>query len=145
MSSEVSKSLTNLRAARSAATPASSSRPLTAPEFHQLGKVLPATEWFANVDNPNTRRAYRNDLQEFMTFVGISIPDELRLVTRPHVLAWRQDLERLALTGSTVRRKLAAPAPRRDQRARAREHRDHQLYDRRKSRPEDSPTFKVAY
>ena len=37
-------------------TPASP-RALTAPEFHQLAQVPPAAEWFANIDNPNTRRA----------------------------------------------------------------------------------------
>ena len=88
-------------------TPAPS-RTLTAPEFHQLGKVPPATEWFANIDNLNTRRAYRSDLEEFMTFVGIASPEELRLVTRAHVLAWRKDLEGRELTGGTIRRKLAA-------------------------------------
>jgi integrase/recombinase XerD len=81
---------------------------LTAPEFHQLTQVPPATEWFANIDNPNTRRAYRNDLMEFMTFIGISSPEELRLVTRAHVLVWRKDLEHRELTGGTIRRKLAA-------------------------------------
>lgn len=84
------------------------SRMLTAPEFQQLAKVPAATEWFANIDNPNTRRAYRNDLEEFMTFVGIAAPEELRLVTRAHVLAWRKDLERRELSGGTIRRKLAA-------------------------------------
>ena len=88
-------------------TPASS-RTLTAPEFHQLAQVPPAAEWFANIDNPNTRRAYRNDLQEFMGFVGIAAPEEFRLVSRAHVLAWRHDLERRELAGSTQRRKLAA-------------------------------------
>jgi len=83
-------------------------RPLTAPEFHQLAQVPPATEWFANIDNPNTRRAYRNDLEEFMTFVGISSPEELRVVTRAHILAWRKDLEHRELAGGTIRRKLAA-------------------------------------
>ncbi|MGD0505684.1 MAG: tyrosine-type recombinase/integrase [Steroidobacteraceae bacterium] len=85
-----------------------SSRALTAPEFHSLGEVPPATEWFANIDNAHTRRAYRNDLTEFMTFIGIAAPTELRLVTRAHILAWRKDLERRELAGSTVRRKLAA-------------------------------------
>ena len=90
-------------------TPAAAPRrPLTAPEFHQLAHMPPATEWFANLDNSNTRRAYRNDLNEFMTFVGIAAPEELRLVTRAHVLAWRKDLERRELTGGTIRRKLAA-------------------------------------
>src|SRR5487761_191617 len=88
-------------------TPAPS-RTLTAPEFHQLAHVPPATEWFANLDNPNTRRAYRNDLGEFLAFVGITSPEELRLVTRAHVLAWRKDLERRKLSGGTIRRKLAA-------------------------------------
>jgi site-specific recombinase XerD len=83
-------------------------RTLTAPEFHQLAQVPPAAEWFANLDNANTRRAYRNDLKEFMTFIGIAAPVQLRLVTRAHVLAWRKDLERRELAGSTVRRKLAA-------------------------------------
>jgi integrase/recombinase XerD len=89
-------------------TLAASSRALTAPEFHSLAQVPPATEWFANIDNSNTRRAYRNDLKEFMGFVGISAPEELRQVMRAHVLAWRKDLERRKLAGSTVRRKLAA-------------------------------------
>lgn len=83
-------------------------RKLTAPEFRQLAAVPPEAEWFANIDNPNTKRAYRNDLGEFMTFIGISAPDELRLVTRAHVLAWRKDLERRELAGSSIRRKLAA-------------------------------------
>jgi hypothetical protein len=46
-------------------------RTLTAPEFHTLAKMPAEAEWFANLDNPNTRRAYRQDLQEFMGFVGI--------------------------------------------------------------------------
>lgn len=88
--------------------PVPAARALTAPEFHQLAQVPPATEWFANIDNPNTRRAYRNDLKEFMAFVGIAAAEELRLVTRAHILAWRKDLERRELEGSTTRRKLAA-------------------------------------
>ena len=90
--SSVPKLPATLPARRSA--PATSSRALTAPEFHELAQVPPSAEWFANIDNPNTRRAYRNDLKEFMTFIGIAAPAELRLVTRAHVLAWRKDLER---------------------------------------------------
>ena len=84
------------------------SRPLAAPESHPLAQVPPATAWFAHIGNPNTRRAYRNDLAEFMHFVGISSSEDLRLLTRAHVLAWRKDLEHRKLTGSTIRRKLAA-------------------------------------
>jgi integrase/recombinase XerD len=49
-------------------------RALTSTEFSQLANVPPETEWFANIDNPHTRRAYRNDLKEFMTFTGIRTP-----------------------------------------------------------------------
>lgn len=101
----VSKAAALVPAQRTTPAP---SRTLTAPEFHQLSQVPPATEWFANIDNPNTRRAYRNDLGEFMAFIGIASPEELRFVTRAHVLAWHKDLERRQLTGGTIRRKLAA-------------------------------------
>jgi integrase/recombinase XerD len=77
-------------------------------EFHQLGQVPPALEWFANIDNPSTRRAYQSDLQGFMGFVGVQQPDELRQVTRAHVIAWRTSLEAQGLAGATIRRKLAA-------------------------------------
>jgi site-specific recombinase XerD len=81
---------------------------LTAAQFQQLADVPPVLTWFANIDNPQTRRAYQNDLQEFMVFAGIERPDQFRIVTRAHLLAWRRDLERRALSGATIRRKLAA-------------------------------------
>lgn len=81
---------------------------LSAAQFHQLADVPPAMTWFANIDNPQTRRAYQNDLQEFMAFTGIVQPEEFRVITRAHVLAWRKDLEGRTLSGATIRRKLAA-------------------------------------
>jgi integrase/recombinase XerD len=72
-------------------------RALTSAEFSQLADVPPETEWFANIDNAHTRRAYRNDLKEFMTFAGIRSLTELRLITRAHVIAWRKDLARRKL------------------------------------------------
>ncbi|KGU95186.1 hypothetical protein X888_3000 [Burkholderia pseudomallei MSHR4377] len=84
------------------------SRQLTGAEFQQLGNVPPEAEWFANLDNPRTRRAYQIDLRDFMTFTGIVQADEFRTVTRAHVLAWRKRLEARQLSGATIRRKLAA-------------------------------------
>lgn len=81
---------------------------LTAAQFQQLADVPAAMTWFANIDNPQTRRAYQNDLQEFMAFSGIDNPEQFRVVTRAHLLAWRRDLESRALSGATIRRKLAA-------------------------------------
>lgn len=83
-------------------------RALTAAQFHQLADVPAEAEWFANIDNAQTRRAYRGDLAEFMAFVGIERPEEFRIVTRSHVIAWRKALEERALSGATIRRKLAA-------------------------------------
>ena len=84
------------------------SRALTAAEFLKLSNVPPEAEWFANLDNPRTRRAYQTDIRDFMNFVGIVLPDEFRTVTRAHVLAWRKTLETRQLSGATIRRKLAA-------------------------------------
>ncbi|MFC3468333.1 tyrosine-type recombinase/integrase [Massilia oculi] len=84
------------------------SRGLSVHDFHQLAEVPPALTWFANIDNPQTRRAYQNDVQEFMAFTGLENPEHFRDVSRAHVLAWRRDLERRALSGASIRRKLAA-------------------------------------
>lgn len=68
-------------------------RTLTAREFHELADVPPEMEWFANIDNPRTKRAYRIDLEDFMAFTGIIQPEEFRQVSRAHVIAWRKKLE----------------------------------------------------
>jgi integrase/recombinase XerD len=83
-------------------------RLLTAAAFHRLSEVPPEVEWFANITNPNTRRAYENAIRDFMRFTSIAKADEFRIVTRAHVIAWRDDLGARALGGSTVRHRLAA-------------------------------------
>ena len=91
------------------ATPAvAPTRALTAAEFRGLAEVPPALEWFANITNPRTRRAYQQDVRDFTRFVGITRPEEFRTVTRAHLIAWRKDLEARALAPSSIRRKLAA-------------------------------------
>jgi site-specific recombinase XerD len=87
-----------------------SQRLLTQAEFHGLAEVPAEVEWFANIDNPQTRRAYQNDLADFMHFVGIRQAEEFRIVTRSHVIAWRKTLEERQLASSTIRRKLSALA-----------------------------------
>lgn len=51
---------------------------LTSAQYQQLSEMPPAIEWFANIDNPQTRRAYENDLRGFMKFVGIDRPEDSR-------------------------------------------------------------------
>ena len=85
-----------------------SDRRLTAGRFQGLAEVPPELEWFANLGNQSTRRAYQNALQDFMRFTGIAAPAEFRSVTRAHVIAWRDELVQRALSGMTVRHRLAA-------------------------------------
>jgi site-specific recombinase XerD len=85
-------------------------RLLSAAEFRQLADVPAEVEWFRNLDNPHTERAYRNAIRDFMQFTGIRRPEELRLVTRAHVIAWRDELVRRHLDKATIRHRLSALA-----------------------------------
>ena len=88
--------------------PPSSSGLLSDPRFAALAAVPAEVEWFANIDNPRTRRAYQSDLQDFTAFVGMGQPEQFRQVRRAHVIAWRKHLEGRSLAPATIRRKLAA-------------------------------------
>jgi integrase/recombinase XerD len=83
-------------------------RLLTAADFLRLADVPPEVEWFANLANPNTRRAYENAVKDFMRFTGIVKPEEFRTVTRAHAIAWRDDLGSRIMNGTTVRHRLSA-------------------------------------
>ena len=53
-------------------------RLLTAEEFHRLKAVPAEAQWFANISNAQTRRAFQNDVRRLMNFVGIERPEEFR-------------------------------------------------------------------
>src|SRR5271154_6754706 len=81
--------------------PARVSRMLTAAEFQKLADVPPEVEWFRNLTNPSTRRAYETAVKDFMRFTGIGRPQEFRIVTRAHIIAWRDQIRhRLASLAS---------------------------------------------
>ena len=61
-----------------------------------------------NLRNRNTRTNYERDITQFLAFAGIGSAEQLREVTRPHVLAWRDYLQGRGLANDTIRRKLAA-------------------------------------
>ncbi len=103
-----SYSLKTLSPAGEVAAIQSDGRLLTRAEFFGLAALPPESEWFAGIDNPHTQRAYRSDIADFMAFTGIAVPEEFRIVTRGHVLAWRKSLEDRELAGTTIRRKMAA-------------------------------------
>ncbi len=81
---------------------------LKAARFQALVDISSELEWFANIDNKSTRRAYENALQDFMRFTGIRAPAEFRIVVRSQVIAWRDDLVARGLSGMTIRHRLAA-------------------------------------
>src|ERR1700690_3184045 len=82
-------------------------RLLTAAEFQRLADVPPEVEWFKNIRNPNTKRAYENAIKDFVLFAGIKRTEEFRLVTPAHVIAWRDELGERVLNGTTIRHRLA--------------------------------------
>jgi site-specific recombinase XerD len=88
--------------------PASKTRLLTAAEFQRLADVPPEVEWFKNIRNPNTKRAYQYAIKDFMVFTGIKRPEEFRIVTPAHVIAWRDGLGEKVLNGTTIRHRLSA-------------------------------------
>jgi integrase/recombinase XerD len=85
-----------------------SKRSLTPAQFSELAAIPAEQEWLENIDNKKTKRAYRNDVAEFIHFAGLKSFAALRAVTRMHVIAWRKDLEFRGLEPSSRRRKLSA-------------------------------------
>jgi hypothetical protein len=83
-------------------------RLMTIAEFHRLADVPLEVEWFANLSNPSTRRTYENAVRDFVLYTGIARPEEFRTVARAHIIAWREDLMRRGLGGSTIRHRLAS-------------------------------------
>jgi site-specific recombinase XerD len=81
---------------------------LTPTEFNALSDVPPEIEWLANIANAKTRRFYKTDVAEFVTFAGLKDSAALRTVARSHVIAWRKDMEGRNLSHATIRRKLSA-------------------------------------
>jgi hypothetical protein len=57
-------------------------------EFQGLGEMPPELEWFANLDNARTRRAYPNDVKEFRGLRRHPAPRRNAPgVTRAHLIA----------------------------------------------------------
>src|ERR1700758_4417079 len=81
---------------------------LTPAQFEQLADVAPEEEWLANITNLKTRRAYKEDVREFIAFTALQDYMRLRSVGRSHIISWRKDMERRGLAPATIRRKLSA-------------------------------------
>ncbi len=89
-------------------TSTSSQLELQRQAFEALRDVPPEIEWFGNIRNHHTKRAYIKDVRQFAGFVGMSELEDFRGVTRAHVISYRDYLERQSLSAATIRRKLSA-------------------------------------
>src|SRR6516165_10698984 len=81
---------------------------LTRAQFEQLADLPLEEEWLANITNLKTRRAYKEDVREFVAFTALQDFMGLRSAARSHIIAWRKDMERRGLAPATIRRKLSA-------------------------------------
>ena len=84
---------------------------LTPAQFEQLAEVPPEGEWLANITNLKTRRAYKEDVREFIAFTALQDYMRLRSVGWSHIIAWRKDMERRGLGPATVLIRLRAILP----------------------------------
>ena len=79
-----------------------------------LSKVPAEEVWLESLESERTRRAYRNDVRDFIETLSIGSSDELYAVPPAAVIAWRRQLEKKKDDGgrelkkSTVLRKLSA-------------------------------------
>ena len=92
----------------------------TAPTIQREGTPLPSLVtrlaaipeediWLAKQKSARTRRAYRLDVQHFMTALGITSTDELRQIDHRAVIAWERAMrETEHAAPSTIRRRLSA-------------------------------------
>ena len=101
-------------------------RQLTEQQFRSLAEMPAEVEWLFNIStNGNTRSGYERDIRDFLNFAHIQKPEDLRLITRAHVIAWRTDIEQRQIRDgvdsdglpmfrspapATIRRKLSALA-----------------------------------
>ena len=60
----------------------------------ELLAALPAEDvWLEGLESARTRRAYKNDVADFVASLGVRSSDELYAVTPAAVIAWRRRLE----------------------------------------------------
>ena len=75
-----------------------------------LEELSPEDFWLADRSSPRTRRAYREDVKDFVATLAIRCPEELRQIDYRAVIAWKVSLEKRDEAPATIRRRLSALA-----------------------------------
>jgi site-specific recombinase XerD len=89
--------------------PLTQASPRLLANLDQLAAIPEEEVWLASQKSARTRRAYRLDVAHFMRTLGITTPEELRLIDHRAVIAWERIMrEQEQAAPSTVRRRLAA-------------------------------------
>ncbi len=74
----------------------------------QMTKAVMA--WLLRTVSPHTKKAYRQDLEQFLTHAGIAADawEQLAQIRPEYVTAWRKQFASAGMPNSTIRRKLTA-------------------------------------
>ncbi len=89
--------------------PASPRRPGQLTSLADLAAIPEEEVWLASQKSARTRRAYQLDVAHFMRTLGITTPEQLRLIDHRAVIAWERIMrEQERAASSTVRRRLSA-------------------------------------
>jgi len=73
-----------------------------------LAAVPEERVWLEKQKSERTRAAYRRDVADFITTVGIKGPEDFRRVELAAVLAWERSMESAGYKPKTIRRRLSA-------------------------------------
>ena len=89
--------------------PATPTRPGQLASLADLAAIPEEEVWLASQKSARTRRAYKQDVAHFMRTLGITSPEQLRLIDHRAVIAWERIMrEQEGAASSTIRRRLAA-------------------------------------
>ena len=88
---------------------AATTRPGQLASLAGLAAIPEEEVWLASQKSARTRRAYKQDVAHFMRTLGITSPEQLRLIDHRAVIAWERIMrEQEGAASSTIRRRLAA-------------------------------------
>lgn len=92
----------------SATVPAQSAERTSQLSIHRLTAIPEEEIWLAGQLSPHTRRAYKQDVANFIATMNITVSDELRHVGRAAVIAWHSRMKESGDSPRTIRRRLSA-------------------------------------
>lgn len=75
---------------------------------HPCSNLPPEAVWLANFTSPQTRKAYKTSVLQFLAFAGLEHSEQLPSVTPAHLIAWREQLRTDGASPRTINNKISA-------------------------------------